>query len=101
MKPASTTIVSTYGTIWMNCTGMSSPDGSLTTPCIWMVIASVSPKNEQAISVCTGRHLPKMRAASAMKPQPDVMFRVNRDDCPIDRYAPPMAASAPDSSTPL
>ena len=29
-----------------------------------------------------------------------VMFRVNSDDWPIDRYAPPIPASAPDSSTP-
>ena len=85
----------------MNCTGMSSPDGSLTTPCIWIVIASVRPKNRHASSVCTGRHLPKISAARAMKPRPDVMLRVNSDDWPIDRYAPPIAASAPDSSTPL
>ena len=66
-----------------------------------MVIASVKPKNRHASSVCTGRHLPKMSAASAMNPRPDVMLRVNSDDCPIERYAPPSAASAPDSSTPL
>src|SRR5882762_5997107 len=28
------------------------------------------------------------------------MLRVNRDDCPIERYAPPKPASTPDNRTP-
>src|SRR6266508_3829697 len=35
-----------------------------------------------------------------MKPRPDVIFLVNNDDCPIDRYAPPIPANAPDNNTP-
>src|SRR5688500_19544959 len=35
-----------------------------------------------------------------MKPRPAVMFRVKSDDCPIDKYAPPIPASIPASSTP-
>src|SRR5688572_6643384 len=42
-----------------------------------------------------------MSAANAMNPRPDVMLRVNSDDWPMERYAPPSAASAPDSNTPL
>src|SRR5690349_7522398 len=84
----------------MNCTGISSPDGNLNTPCIWIETASVNPNKRHASKVCTGRHLPKINAASAMKPRPEVMFLVNNDDCPIERYAPPMPASTPASSTP-
>src|ERR1700682_6512828 len=79
---------------------MTSPDGSFTTPGIWIDTASVKPTSRQAIMVCTGRHLPKINAASAMNPRPDVMLRVKSDDCPIERYAPPIPASTPDSSTP-
>ena len=64
-----------------------------------MASASVKPKSRQASIVWTGRHLPKMSAASAMKPRPEVMLRVKSDDCPMERYAPPMPASAPESST--
>src|SRR6185503_13539836 len=39
MKPASTMMVTRYGIICTNCTGISSPDGSLATPCIWIVMA--------------------------------------------------------------
>src|SRR4051812_38538123 len=35
-----------------------------------------------------------------MNPRPAVMLRVKSDDWPIERYAPPMAASAPEMSTP-
>src|SRR5689334_25030799 len=84
----------------MNCTGISSPEGNLKTPCIWIETASVKPNNKHASNVGTGFHLPKINAASAMKPRPAVMFLVNNDDCPIERYAPPMPASMPASSTP-
>ena len=52
---------------------------------IWIVIASANPNSKQASIVCTGRHLPKMSAARAMKPRPAAMLRVNRDDWPIER----------------
>src|SRR5215213_10813490 len=84
----------------MNCTGISSPDGNLKTPCIWIETASVNPNKRHASSVCTGRHLPKINAARAMKPRPAVIFLVNNDDWPIERYAPPIPARMPASSTP-
>src|SRR5437870_10269341 len=85
----------------MNWTGTSSPDGSFTTPCIWIVNASANPNSRHASIVCTGRHLPKMSAASAMKPRPAVILRVKSDDWPIERYAPPTPASTPESTTPI
>ena len=36
-----------------------------------------------------------------MNPRPEVMFLVNSDDCPIERYAPPIPASKPDNNTPV
>src|SRR5712692_2227817 len=65
-----------------------------------MVSASAKPNSRHASIVCTGRHFPKIQAANAMKPRPAAMLRVNRDDCPIERYAPPIPASAPDNNTP-
>ena len=45
-----------------------------------MEMASVKPNKRQASNVWKGRHLPKIKAASAMKPRPDVMLRVKSDD---------------------
>src|SRR5688500_5353599 len=83
----------------MNWTGISSPDGSFTTPWSCMARASVRPKNRHANMTGTGFHLPKIRAASAMNPRPAVIPRVNKDDCPIERYAPPAAANTPERIT--
>src|ERR1043165_7935051 len=84
----------------MNWTGISSPDGNLNTPCIWIETASVKPNKRHASSVGTGFHLPKISDESALKPRPAVIFLVNNEDWPIERYAPPMPASMPASSTP-
>src|SRR6266540_4414388 len=65
-----------------------------------MEIASVKPKRRQASIVCTGRHLPKMSAAKAINTRPEVIFRVNSDAWPIERYAPPIPARMPDKRTP-
>src|SRR5439155_9628703 len=70
-KPASTRTVTTYGRIWMNWTGIDP------TPCSRICTASEKPNSRQASAVGMGFHLPKMRAASAMKPRPAVMFREN------------------------
>jgi hypothetical protein len=43
--------------------------------------------------------LPKITAASAMKPRPFVMFSLNAWTKPIERNAPPSEASMPDSTT--
>ena len=95
MKPANTIIVKTYGMIWTNWTGIGSPEDVLMLAS-GIVKASVKPKNRHAIKTCTGRHFAKIRAASAMNPRPAVIPRVNKDDCTIDKYAPPAAARTPD-----
>jgi hypothetical protein len=40
-----------------------------------------------------------MRAASAMKPRPAVMFSVNEFTKPSERKTPPIAARVPDNVT--
>src|SRR4051812_4622311 len=57
------------------------------------------PKSSAAKNAPNGRHLPKMSAASAMKPRPAVMFSVNELTKPSDRNTPPSAASAPEAVT--
>ena len=47
----------------------------------------------------SGLHLPKITAASAMKPRPLVMFSLNAPPKPNERYAPPSAASMPETIT--
>src|SRR6478672_10713108 len=85
----------------MNWIGMSSPDGIFAhgAPWIALVSASMKPKNKQESSTGTGRHFAKINAAKAMKPRPAVIFRVNKDDWPVDKYAPPAAARIPEIIT--
>ena len=47
--------------------------------------ASSRPKTRQAPKAGNGRHLPKMMAASAMKPCPAVMSRLKPAFCAIER----------------
>ena len=54
-----------------------------------------------AASAPAGRQRPKISAASAMKPRPAVMFCVNVCRKPIERNAPPSAASPPEVMTAL
>ena len=67
----------------------------------WSGIASAkpNPKRSVATNAQPGRHLPKMTAARAMKPRPLVMFSENLPVKPIERNAPPSAASTPDVTT--
>ena len=46
-----------------------------------------------------GRQFPKITAASAMNPRPAVMFSLNELTNPIERNAPPAAASIPERTT--
>ena len=46
-----------------------------------------------------GFQLPKISAASAMKPMPFVMFSLKEWVKPIERKAPPSAASTPERIT--
>ena len=95
MNPASTMIVKMYGIISMNCTGMFSPDGSVIAPCIWIVSASINPKNRHASSTGTGFHLPRISAASHKGLRPCTTRR------PIHRKAKmPAAAKEKKKSTP-
>jgi hypothetical protein len=57
------------------------------------------PKRRQAAKAPPGRQLPKISAARAMKPRPEVIFSVKWCEKPIERYAPPIAASTPDVTT--
>ena len=58
-----------------------------------------NPKSSVAAQVGNGRHLPKMSAARPMKPVPLVIPWLNECTKPIERYAPPSAAIAPDAIT--
>ena len=69
---------------WMNCTDIS-PIRSNSTPCMRIAKASRNPNSKQANSTGTGRHLPKIMAASAMKPLPAVISRKKPAPCPVDR----------------
>ena len=57
------------------------------------------PNRRQAAAAPNGRQLPKITAASAMNPRPAVMFSLNELTKPIERYAPPQAASMPERTT--
>ena len=57
------------------------------------------PNRRQAAAAPNGRQFPKITAASAMNPRPAVMFSLNELTNPIERYAPPAAASMPERMT--
>ena len=58
------------------------------------------PNRSAAPNAPNGRQLPKIIAASAMKPRPAVMFSLNVPPTkPTERYAPPSAASIPERTT--
>ena len=57
------------------------------------------PKSSVAHQVGNGRHLPKTSAASPMKPMPFVIPSLNEWTKPSERYAPPIAAIAPEAMT--
>ena len=64
-----------------------------------MASAVEKPNRHAAPKAPNGFHLPKMSAASAMKPRPAVMFSLKDPTKPTARYAPPSAASTPESVT--
>lgn len=64
-----------------------------------MVKASMNPKNRQVSKTGTGLHFARIKAARAMNPRPAVIDFVKSDDCPVERYAPPAAASIPEIMT--
>ena len=81
---ASSTTVSRYGSAWIAGTGTSPIPGS-TTPCSRIAAASRKPNSRQAKSAPTGCHLPKIIAASAMKPLPAVICGTNDAFCASTR----------------
>ena len=93
MTPATATRVSTYG----------SASNSVETDVEYSWRKSESalekPKRRQAIAAPNGRQLPKISAASAMNPRPAVMLSSKEFTNPSERYAPPAAASMPDTVT--
>src|SRR2546422_6345981 len=92
--PATTTIVSTYGskpTIW---NGTLMPCS-----CIAVGMASATPNSSAAPHAPNGVHLPKIIAASAMNPRPLVISRSKWGTDSSVKYAPPSPASAPPRTT--
>ena len=59
----------------------------------------MNPNSSAAASAAPGRHLPTITTASAMNPRPAVMLWLNECTKPIERNAPPIAASMPEAIT--
>ncbi len=97
ITPATAIKVKTYGRVWKSsgqaAVSEAERSGSRAAR------ALEKPKSSAAAKAPNGRQPPKMRAASAIKPRPAVMFSVNELTNPIERKTPPSAASAPDSVT--
>src|SRR4051812_36567801 len=97
ITPATAIRVKTYGRVW-NSTGQAA-DSEAERSGSRCASALENPNNTAAEKAPKGRQPPKIKAASAMKPRPAVMFSVNELTKPIERKTPPSAASAPDSVT--
>src|SRR5204863_8170276 len=93
ITPATAISVRTYGRAW------NSTDGAGHGCCRRNESAVEPPNRSAAANAPNGRQLPKITAASAMKPRPAVMFSLNDPRYPIDRYDPPSAESMPDRNT--
>jgi hypothetical protein len=85
--------VSTYGSV------ARRDEETSASRCNGIASAKPKPKRSVAANAQPGRHLPKMTAASAMKPRPLVMFSAKVPTNPIERKAPPSAASTPETTT--
>ena len=59
----------------------------------------MKPNSSAAANAAPGRHLPTITTASAMNPRPAVMLCVNEWTNPMDKNAPPIAASIPEAIT--
>ena len=68
-------------------------------PCNLICKASVSPKSKHASSAPLGLHLPKIKAAKAMKPRPEVIIGEYEDAKNKLKLAQPHAAMPPDKIT--
>ena len=71
-------------------------DGTVTgVPTIVSVVCnwSVNPNSRAAAIAPLGLHRPKITAARAMKPLPDVMLPLNAPEPPMVKIAPPRPAS--------
>jgi hypothetical protein len=76
----------------MNWLGTGEPIAD-STPCRFVA----KPKSSAAMVARIGSHLPKMTAASAMKPAPPVISRLKPATETRLKYAPPRPAIAPAS----
>ena len=56
---------------------------------------SAKPNSKAAKTAPNGLHLPKIKAASAMKPAPAVISLPNAPTAPTVKYAPPRPATKP------
>ena len=93
-RPATAISVSTYGSAWNSVAADGENAGS-------RCASAIGEAEQQARAErAAGRPLPKITAASAMKPRPVVMFSLNAWTKPIDRNAPPSEASTPERMTP-
>ena len=84
-SPATATIVATYGSIAQEV--RRDRTGALIDSIVCS--ASAKPNSSAAATAPRGLQRPKIRAASAMKPWPEVMFFWNAPTEPIVKYAPP------------
>src|SRR5215475_5510335 len=89
-RPATAMIVATYGVICKM--SMSSRTLRLdSTTASW----PENPNSSAAATEPSGVQRPKIMAASAMKPKPELMSLLKNPTEPIVRYAPPMPATIP------
>ena len=92
-RPATAISVSTYGSAWNNTAVLGENTGSR------CATALENPNSIAAASAPPGFHLPKITAASPMKPLPKIMFSLNEWTKPIERNTPPSAANPPEAMT--
>ena len=89
-----------YGSVWNRAPERRSDEVESTYADGMLKASAVEKPNRHAApNAPNGRHFPKISAARAMNPRPPVMFSLNECVKPIERYAPPIAASMPDTVT--
>ncbi len=91
-SPATARMVARYGVIARNCDGISDPIIPN-----WTLSASAKPKSSAAASAPLGLHRPRIIAASAIYPLPDVISLPNASPDATVKKAPPSPAIAPPS----
>src|SRR5439155_5367848 len=93
ITPTTAISVKTYGSAWKRTEGLGHGSARRNDSAV------EKPNRSAAAKAPKGRQLPKISAARPMKPRPAVMFSLKEPRNPIERYAPPSAASIPDTIT--